>query len=406
MKILYIGTVSEATEYERIVSDSKVKPSSAPHLFETTFLEGMIENGFGCDNLEILSFPMIAAYPGSKLLCWGRKSQTVLNEFTASWIPTINLPFLKMISQSSSSKKMIEKWLIENIDNPDKCVLLYSIYYPIAKNVLSLCKRYSCKCLAFVPDLPEHMYASKTGIKKQLSRLYVNRVTNIQGMFDGYIYFVEPMKDRINPNKPYTVLEGIASINNEASDCEKKRNVILYAGAISKRYGFDNLVQAFSGLEGDYELHIYGYGDYVDELIDIASTDPRIRYFGRVSHDEVIKREREAGLLVNVRNCDDEYTAFSFPSKTFEYMLSGTPFLTTKLPGIPEEYFTYCLSISNNSPDAIREALVDFFRLSNEERDAIGARAKAFIVSQKNSEVGAKKVIDFIDNILINNQGE
>ena len=30
MKLLYIGTVSESQEYERIVRESKVKPSVAP----------------------------------------------------------------------------------------------------------------------------------------------------------------------------------------------------------------------------------------------------------------------------------------------------------------------------------------------------------------------------------------
>ena len=35
MKLLYIGTASESQEYERIVRESKVKPSVAPQTFET-----------------------------------------------------------------------------------------------------------------------------------------------------------------------------------------------------------------------------------------------------------------------------------------------------------------------------------------------------------------------------------
>ena len=45
MKLLYIGTVSESREFERIVKESKIKPSVAPQTFETAFLNGVRSNG-------------------------------------------------------------------------------------------------------------------------------------------------------------------------------------------------------------------------------------------------------------------------------------------------------------------------------------------------------------------------
>ena len=45
MKLLYIGTASESQEYERIVRESKVKPSVAPQTFETAFLNGVKASG-------------------------------------------------------------------------------------------------------------------------------------------------------------------------------------------------------------------------------------------------------------------------------------------------------------------------------------------------------------------------
>ena len=38
-------------------------------------------------------------------------------------------------------------------------------------------------------------------------------------------------------------------------------------------------------------------------------------------------------------------------------MSSGTPVLTTKLSGIPEDYFNYIYSISENGKEGIKEAL-------------------------------------------------
>lgn len=399
MKILYIGTVTENNEYEKILKESRIKASSAPHVFETAFAKGLAENGVTAEEIEFLSFPMIASFPGSKLLRWGAKKQKIIDTYDTTWIPAINVQGLKMRSQARSSKKLIKAWFKKHADEPQKCILMYSLYQPIAKNVIKLCQKHGCKCFAFVPDLPKHMYLNKTGIKALLARRYLKKATAIQGKMDGYIYLTEAMKEEISPEKPYVVVEGIADTSTiEIAGEECKSNVILYAGAISKRYGFPNLIRAFSMMDNDLELHIYGYGDYADELAEHAKQDPRIRYMGRCPRAEILKKEKEAALLINVRNAGDEFTKYSFPSKTMEYMLSGTPLLTTRLPGIPEEYFKHCIAIDSNEPEAIKEAIEAFFNRPNEERIAMGENAKAFIMTDKNQKTQAEKVLLFLQN--------
>lgn len=401
MKILYIGTVSENDEYEKILRESRVKASAAPQAFETAFVKGLIENGVNADDIDFLSFPMIASFPGSKIIRWGAKKQKLLNSYDVTWIPTVNIQGLKMISQAKSSKKLIKKWFEENASVEEKCVLIYSIYRPVAQNVIKLCREYGCKCFTFVPDLPKHMYLNKNGIKARLANQYVKKALAIQGDFDGYIYLTEAMQEEIAPTKPYIIVEGIADDTCvPSSELGRNDRIIMYAGVISKRYGFQNLIRAFSMLEGDYELHIYGYGDYVSELNDHAKNDSRIKYMGRHSRTEILKKEREAALLVNVRNPNDEFTKYSFPSKTMEYMLSGTPLLTTQLPGIPEIYFEYCLSIADNEPESIKNALEAFFAFDKEKRECIGCRAHDFIASQKNQKVQAEKVLKFINECV------
>ena len=41
---------------------------------------------------------------------------------------------------------------------------------------------------------------------------------------------------------------------------------------------------------------------------------------------------------MNPRSADAEYTKYSFPSKTIEYLATGVPVVMNRLPGIPEEY--------------------------------------------------------------------
>ena len=174
MKLLYIGTVSESREFERIVKESKIKPSVAPQTFETAFLNGVKANGV--TDAECFAFPMIASFPGSKLLYWLKKKQTLECGFPTTWIPTVNLPILKMLIQGLSSKKMLNAWLKKQEKPEDVCIVLYSIYEPIAKNIIRLRKKYHFKTVAFVPDLPEHMYATKRGLQGIAAEFYYRAV--------------------------------------------------------------------------------------------------------------------------------------------------------------------------------------------------------------------------------------
>ena len=316
MKLLYLGTASENQEYERIVRESKVKPSVAPQAFETAFLNGVKANGV--NNVECFAFPMIASFPGSKLLYWKNKKQTLECGFSVTWIPSINLPIFKMISQAFFSKKMIRSWLKEQENPEGTCILIYSIYAPVAKNILRVGNKYHCKTVAFVPDLPEQMYATKRGLQGIGARYYYHLVKKLQSKFDGYIYLTEEMKNRISSEKPYIVVEGLADESlfvapTKSSDSENMP-IIMYAGTLSKRYGIAELVEAFRQTNLDAQLHIYGYGDFVPELEKHIQSDARIHYKGRVSREVILEKERAATLLVNVRNPKDDFTAYSFPS--------------------------------------------------------------------------------------------
>lgn len=52
---------------------------------------------------------------------------------------------------------------------------------------------------------------------------------------------------------------------------------------------------------------------------------------------------------------------YSFPSKTMEYMSTGTPVLTTVLPGMPKEYHPYVYLLEEETADAIAEKLGQIF---------------------------------------------
>ena len=117
---------------------------------------------------------------------------------------------------------------------------------------------------------------------------------------------------------------------------------------------------------------------------------------GGAPNSEIVKAELKATLLVNPRPTNEDYTKYSFPSKNMEYMASGTPVLTTKLPGMPKEYNDFVYLIDEETTYGICKVLKEVLTLSSEQLHRKGTEAKAFVMEQKNNCVQAKKVLDMI----------
>ena len=142
-------------------------------------------------------------------------------------------------------------------------------------------------------------------------------------------------------------------------------------------------------------MQLFGSGDMESELTEKSKENPRIRYCGRVSRDEILKREREATLLLNFRNGEDEYTKYSFPSKMTEYMLSGTPLFTSRLDGIPEEYYAYVYSTSAKDAEQLAREMGEILS-DGEALSEMGRRAREFVMNKKNEKCQAGKIVDFL----------
>ena len=142
-------------------------------------------------------------------------------------------------------------------------------------------------------------------------------------------------------------------------------------------------------------LEIYGSGDYEEELRSICSKNENIKYYGFVPNEEAVRAQREADFLINARSATDEYVKYSFPSKTLEYMLSGTPLITTMLPGIPDEYREHIIVLEDNSPKTICEALSVANCLDDYHKEKLGFGALEFAKTKSFQQQGTK-IAEFI----------
>ena len=146
------------------------------------------------------------------------------------------------------------------------------------------------------------------------------------------------------------------------------------------------------------ELHIYGAGEYETELEELCQKNPSVRFFGTVPNGKIVEEERKATLLINPRPTNEEYTRYSFPSKNMEYMVSGTPVLTTCLPGMPHEYNEYVYLLKEETEEGMAKKLQELLCKPKEELFAYGQKAKNFVLENKSNLSQAKLICELLSN--------
>lgn len=317
-------------------------------------------------------------------------------------ISKINMKILSLITKTISLLKSIKN---KQVSKKYDVAISYLIHTPYLLGLwFSKILNPKLKTILICPDLPGYMDMSLNNkpikkIAKMIDGLLIN---NIIRKVDGFVLFSEAMQSKLPiEGKPAIVIEGVfngASLNFKKVN---KRKAIMHAGTLHRNIGIENILDAFMEIEdNELEFWIFGDGDLKNYIINKATEDKRIKYRGFVSREELFEYEKQASVLINARNPNDEFTIYSFPSKTFEYMASGTPFLTTILKGIPKDYLPYLHLIEDNNPSTIKTAIENILQNSEITNEEFGKQAREFVINYKNNEIQAKKMIKLIDDLM------
>lgn len=403
MKILYIGTVITDETIEKIYKKCKTnKPTMAGILFDRNVAQGVGEYA----EIEAVSLIPVPSYPNCKKIIVKAKKEEY-NNIQIKYTTLINLPIIKYIFYIFSLCFYLINWNIKNRKEKNKIVILaspdimFSLPCIILKNILKN------KVISCVTDLPEFTinYRKDTNIiKKKLLNIKNHLYDKVKSKMDGYIFLSKYMNEKVNTdNKPYVVIDGLVNVeeilNNEKIE-KNKNKVLMYAGGLNVSYGINTLIDAFmkANVENS-ELWLFGSGDYENEIREICKQHKNIKFMGQVEHSKVIRYEKEATLLINPRPTTEEYVKYSFPSKTLEYMLTGTPLMTTNLPTITEDYKEYLFIIKDENIDEITISIREHLTKSQEELTEFGNKAKQYIIKEKNVKKQCKKIMNLISNL-------
>lgn len=414
MEILYVSSVPSKNQFDYMKDNLKSKVNEAKY--------GMRESGFkfhslildGLSNDASNNIYSLVGRPTNFFthngLFWKKETEKIQN-ITYYHVGFINIPVVKNIMVSIAYFYNTLKWLLKN-KNKEKIIIMDAAYITVIPFVIFATYFIKCKKISIVCDIYEYMADVKDSRKKSLKShaLFSKFMKKIYLKIDGFIFLTEAMDEVMNKQKaPYIVMEGLVDSNMKDTTkvYNNEKNIIMYAGALREQYGLKNLVNGFMKYEDpNAELWICGAGDYVPSIKEMQQKDSRIKYFGVLPIEETVKKELEATILVNPRPCNQEFTKYSFPSKNMEYMVSGTPILTTKLPGMPQEYYDYIFTIEGNKSTDITKALEKVFSKSRDEINEKGKKAKDFVLNKKNNIFQANRILELCSEVLDNEDDE
>nr|MDD6336350.1 glycosyltransferase [bacterium] len=395
MKLLFCGIASDDKRFQRILNSAQVVPFAQQKL-ERLMIRGLAQlpNRADIEILSILPVQRFPKYPCSVI----RKEHGEIEHIPVRYLGFVNLPVLKQITTFFTFMKSVYSWA-KKYPKEQKVVLLYGTN-PLQTIPLlllrSICK---IKLASYVSEVDSFRLVDTSNLAARMKRkLYVSASAKATNALDAYIFVSEYMNEQINHwRKPYMVAEGMVDQCAPYALAEKKKE-ILYAGSLNQRYGIDKLVKAFIKMNRPpYKLVIYGNGDYVPQLQKIAESNKMIEYRGTAENSIIMQAEREAELLVNPRPSEELFTRYSFPSKTFEYMLSGTPCLITRLPGIPDAYFRYCYTFGAETVDAMASTMAAVLDTPAEERQLLAQQAYSYVLQNKNNLCQMKRIWEFLE---------
>lgn len=394
MKVLYVSALVSQKLLKQLYESNHRNPGFAVQKFHRLLTQGLVANGVEVNALS--AFP--TSFSSNKRILFKLKSEEE-NGVDIHYAFFLNLPVLRHVCLFFASFFRTLGWGMKERKN--KTVICDVLNISVCMGALWASKIVGIKCVGMMTDMPGLMVG---GQQKKLKNKIVSSVNkSYLAGFSHYVFLTEQMNQVINRhNRPYIVMEGLVDVemakNTTIHNKTLQKRTVLYAGGLHEKYGLKMLVDAFMQLPyTDIQLSLYGSGPMESYIKECVSNDKRVVYYGVRPNDEIVAAELQATLLVNPRPTHEEFTKYSFPSKNMEYMVSGTPLLTTALPGMPDEYYPYVYLFEEETTIGYRNALKRVLSLTNAELSEKGYQAKKFVLKVKNNQVQTKRIIGLVN---------
>ena len=394
MKIMFLGSV--------------VTPELAENLSGTSIAGNKMqycvlrELGKYTDiDISVVTVKSRASFPGDKVVFEKRDTINLgsgVNAYCASYC---NIPLIKQIWHTLSIKHEAEK-CIKREGTPD-VIMAFNLFPQTGTPLLTIGEKYHIPVVSLLADLPIDDAAKRSkfmsGWRKVFDRITANNIAKCNNI----IALNQNAVDIYNPNANSIIVDGGIDINEYTAVNEvisPNRKNIVYAGSLVKYNGIKALINMMDLIDdAEISLDIYGDGDLREFVEKESQRTERINYHGRVSSDKLNSIYQNAWLLINPRPVSDPISQVTFPSKMFEYLISGTPVLSTRLSGFSKEYESVMFFAENDSAEGLAKSVNYISSLTQHDLNDKAKKAQEFVLSNKTWEKQCKKIKAFLETL-------
>ena len=200
-----------------------------------------------------------------------------------------------------------------------------------------------------------------------------------------------------------TIEEGSESLTLARKWQDEGRFVIVYAGALGKPNHVHTLLQALSRpvlQDVNMGVIVIGRGDMaicLRAMVETSGIEDKVRVLDQVSKSAIqtLLRNVSAGY-VSLR----PQSLFRFgvsPNKLFDYMLASLPIIAAIRAGNDPVADAGCgYTVDPDDVDAIAECIVQLANKPVEERVAMGARGRDYVLNMHNYETLANRFLNLL----------
>ncbi len=406
-RVLLLGFTVPEDVTERICRTDRFM-SLQTHKLAWSVVRGLEVNGAAVD---LLSTEPVGTYPSNKQIFFRFRKWDRENGSWNVMMPFINLFVLKHITRFFASLFLVGWWTLRTHREQNRFILLHGVHSPFMYAALAVRQLSRIKVVTIASDPPGVVLSGEGFFVRLLRKLDVGIITKALRSMDGLIALTMQLTQKYAPQVPSIIVEGILyADDNTSHNCHATTQddsnssscfIILYSGALYQGYGVELLLAAFSLInDSSFRLWILGKGDLAEQIQIASKTDDRIVFKGFCSQSEVKQWLSKATVLINPRLSNQSFTLYSFPSKTIEYMASGRPVISTRLPGIPEEYFSHVFPLEKETPEDLCALFMRLKAIPRIDLEVIGTNGRKFILENKNETYQGQRILKFLQQLL------
>ena len=390
-QILFFGSISSQKKVEELSGGSIAGNKMQINIIDELSKYNDVE-------LHILSLLSVARYPIDKKVFIRKSVVKISDEICVIQIPFVNIFLIKQVTQIVSS--YIQALIILYHVKID-VLFSFNLFPEMGVAFSLLSNNRKRKSVALLADLPIDDQYNRKGISIIFRYLYDHLTRKMISKCDNLIVLNKNAAIDYAPNANYIVIEGAADqreISNDIIDYSlKTRKNILYTGTLAEYSGVLELLESIQYVtDENVILEICGEGKYVKNILEYQDKYSNIKYLGKLDNFTTRKLQKEAYILINPRHQNDKISRVTFPSKVFEYLISGTVVLSTKLSGFSDDYLDKVFFIESNAPKDIANGISSILKQDIKELNEMALKARTFIKYNKTWDIQTKKIHQFL----------